>query len=186
MQLLQQFILKLLAHWVSWVKHRIRVNEFPEMAVTVQDRRKGIKKLLPTVEIGIQQVKSSLLSGTLPHHHAKRFTIFLALSQMKAQDPHWNIVLYLKCQYLICSLLAFSTGQRLQLPLVCATSPSMQFLWKVKKKKPKNPELTLPQHKAFTESKAALSSVWALRIPTSGLLWTCIFWASSCDEFSYW
>lgn len=139
MQLLQQFILKLLAHWVSWVKHRIRVNEFPEMPVTVQDRRKGIKKLLPTVEIGIQQVKSSLLSGTLPHHHAKRFTIFLALSQMKAQDPHWNIVLYLKCQYLICSLLAFSTGQRLQLPLVCATSPSMQFLWKVKKKKTQKP-----------------------------------------------
>lgn len=134
--------------------------------------RKGIKKLLPTVEIGIWQVKCSLLSGTLPHHHAKRFTIFKALSQMKAQDPHWNIVLYLKCQYLICSLLVFFTGPRLQLPLLCAPSPPMQLLCKAKKNQPRIATTTTP-----SVHREQSSSVWALRTPTlpSELLWICLF-----------
>lgn len=59
------------------------------MPVTMQDGKKGKKKATAnSKKIGNQQVKLSHLSGTLPHHHARRFTIFKALSQMKAEDPH--------------------------------------------------------------------------------------------------
>lgn len=114
--------------------------------------KKGIKKLLPTVEIGIQQAKCSLSSGVLPHHHAKRVTIFKVLSQMKAQDPHWNIVLYLSVNTWFAVYWHFSQDPDYNFLQAVPHHPHCNFSGKQKK----NPELALPQHQEFTESKAVL------------------------------